>query len=326
MNYKYVVFCPYFGNFPNNFRLWLKSCSFNKNFKFIVFSDNKVDCVLPENVELYNLSFYEFKKKVQEKFDFKISLETPYKLCDYKPLYGFVFEELLGNCDYWGFCDMDLIFGDLKKFLPEEPYDKISNLGHFCLFKNTKLVRESFMLNSSSRINYKDILSSSVHFGFDEIGDYGINSILKENNFKIYPFELNVADVDCRSDDMTLVKFINDRFCFFKGKRIFSFKKGKIVEHLNRKNEVLNNEYAYIHFQKRKMNVLVDENVDSFIIAPHSFEKYTDINNKIITIYQKRKKLFNKVWFEFKIKALKNRFKRYIEIKSIILKKDDRRF
>ena len=144
MNYKYVVFCPYFGTLPTNFNLWLKSCSYNKDFLFIVFTNDETPYIKPDNVKIVVKTFDEFREEIQNKFDFKISLENPYKLCDYKPTYGFVFEEYLNNCTYWGFCDLDLVFGNLTKFLPKEDYDKISFLGHFCLMKNEKKITESF--------------------------------------------------------------------------------------------------------------------------------------------------------------------------------------
>ena len=138
MKYKYVVFCPYFGKLPKHFNLWLISCSYNKHFKFIVFTDDNVTYSIPKNVEIVQLSFDQFVQEIQKKFDFQISLCHPYKLCDFKPAYGYIFDKYLNNCKYWGYCDLDLIFGNLEKFLPTQEYDKISYLGHLCLMKNIK--------------------------------------------------------------------------------------------------------------------------------------------------------------------------------------------
>ena len=41
------------------------------------------------------MTFNELRKLIQSKFDFEISLEKPYKLCDFRPAYGFLFEEYL---------------------------------------------------------------------------------------------------------------------------------------------------------------------------------------------------------------------------------------
>ncbi len=146
MRQRYIIFSPYFGKLPINFNLWIKSCSYNKDFKFVVFTNDCVNCSIPKNVEIINLSFDEFKKIIQEKFDFPIALDNPYKLCDFKPVYGFVFSKMVRGYEYWGHCDMDLIFGDITKYFPSniEDYAKISYLGHFCMYKNNNTINQMF--------------------------------------------------------------------------------------------------------------------------------------------------------------------------------------
>ena len=41
--------------------------------------------------------------------------------------------------DFWGYCDIDLIFGNIRKFITDDildKYDKILSRGHFTLFRN----------------------------------------------------------------------------------------------------------------------------------------------------------------------------------------------
>ena len=68
MDYKYVVFSPYFGKLPDNFNLWLKSCLYNAEIKFIVFTDDNRQWDKPINVEIIKISFEDFKEKIQKKF------------------------------------------------------------------------------------------------------------------------------------------------------------------------------------------------------------------------------------------------------------------
>lgn len=37
----------------------------------------------------------DFRNKIQSKFDFKISLERAYKICDFRPAYSYIFQEEL---------------------------------------------------------------------------------------------------------------------------------------------------------------------------------------------------------------------------------------
>lgn len=124
----------YFGKLPNYFEFWLSSCKYNKTINFLLFTDDKTKYDYPDNVNVKYTSFEEIRKIIQSKFDFKISLDTPYKLCDYKPAYGYIFNEYLSKFNFWGHCDLDVIFGNLRKFLPEKilmNYDKIGKYRSF---------------------------------------------------------------------------------------------------------------------------------------------------------------------------------------------------
>lgn len=283
--YKQIVFCPYFGKLPNNFDLWSNSCSFNKNTKFVIFTNDNRNFDLPNNVEIIRMSFEELKNKIQKKFNFKISLNNPYKLCDYKPAYGYIFDEYIDNELYWGHCDLDMIFGDIEKFFPtNDDYDKISYLGHLCFYKNNEKVKKAFMLKGVSNITYFDIFSNDIHFGFDEIGDYGINKIMSLNNFLIYNYESYIADITCKKSGMVISVYDSksDKFHRLYGKRIFSFENGKIFSYdLSQDGIISKKEYAYIHFQKRKMINKVTH-CNDFIVTPFGFQDIEQINKKFI--------------------------------------------
>jgi hypothetical protein len=314
MDYKYIIFCPYFGKLPINMNLWLLSCSCNVDFYFIVFTDDVYNGKIPYNVNIINMSFDDFRKKVQSKFPFKISLEHPYKLCDYKVAYGYIFSDMLENCEYWGFCDIDLIFGDLKKFLPKESFDKISNLGHFCMMKNTKMHREAFMHLNDSTINYKDIFSTDFNFAFDELGEYGINNICSKLGFSIYPFELYCADITCDMPGMTLSILKDNRFTFDIKKRIFTFENGCVMANIVTDADILQKEYAYIHLQKRKMENTVSEK--DFMITPYGFYDNFRLTIREIKRLQKTHGFYLK-FLKNKFNGIKRRFKRAKKIRDL---------
>ena len=318
MKYKYELICPYFGQLPNNFQLWLESCKYNTDFHFIVFTNDNTKYNIPNNVDINILSFEDFKKKIQSKFNFRISLDNPYKLCDFKVTYGYVFEDIL-NCEYWGYCDMDLIFGNIKKFLPNKKYSKISHEGHFCLIKNNKKYREAFMSQGNSKINYITILSSKVHFGFDEIGEYGINKLFENNNYSIYSFEKHVADINCKFEGLNITSGNGGKYKTNFGKRVFEFNKGSIVGYNLHNAMIEKEEYAYIHFQKRKM--LIDINpkyIMKFLILHHSIEnKYDYVIDKMFIEEKQPKKKFNlKLNIKLKKKAILVRIKRKLFYKK----------
>ncbi|KAL7560551.1 hypothetical protein ACA910_001421 [Epithemia clementina (nom. ined.)] len=50
----------------------------------------------------------------------------PYTLVEYKPAYGYIFEELLKQLYYthWGYTDLDMVFGDLGRHIEEEEWSQ----------------------------------------------------------------------------------------------------------------------------------------------------------------------------------------------------------
>ena len=294
--YKYVIFSPYFGKLPSMFDLWAQSCGNNSQFLFLVFTDDVYNKPLPKNVQIKQMKFAELKSLVQSKFDFPISLKSPYKLCDYKPAFGYIFQDYLQDYTYWGHCDMDLIFGDMKKFLPQEDYDKISNMGHFCLYKNTPEILKAFMLSSGQKITYRDVFSSSTHFGFDEDDNYGINIIFKKQKLPVYQFDKYVADVSCLSHNFYLSRYKNPGFKLEYGARVFDINDGKVYAAVITSSGIEKQEYAYVHIQKRRLARLFNGTPKNYLITPSAFEPWQKINVDFIN----RRQINPSVWEKFK--------------------------
>ena len=164
-----VLISVYFGEFPSYFNLWLKSAQKNSNIDFFIYGDCDTSKYepLPENVFCFNISFEKMKEKIQSKFDFPITLPTPYKLCDYKPIYGFLFEDEIEDYKYWGHIDIDTILGDLTKFLPEKEYQKIYEFGHLCIYRNTRENNRRFMEKAGQ--DYRKVFTTSFITVFDEL-------------------------------------------------------------------------------------------------------------------------------------------------------------
>lgn len=242
MSYKIVVIIPYFGKFPSSFKTWIKSCENNKNIDWIIITDNDMENKYSTNIRVIKTNFEEICFKIQKKFDFKISLQKPYKLCDFKPAYGYIFYEYIKEYDFWGHCDMDMIFGDISFFITDEilrKYKKIMTKGHFTLYKNTKEINEIFK-KKNKYIDYKEVYSQNLNFGFDE---GAINYIFNKKD--IYNSELYI---DILPTGKYFINMLN------KNEKIFSYEENKIFSYSLEKGIVKKKEYLYIHFQKRKIN------------------------------------------------------------------------
>lgn len=310
---KIVFICPYFGKLPNTFDLWLKTCSENKTIDWLLFIDDKTQYKFPNNVKVSYISFSELKDKIKERYkNINVKIETPYKLCDYKPLYGDIFSEYISEYDFWGYCDLDCIFGNLRKFFTEEllnKYDRLLFLGHMSLYKNEKKINERYKIEWNGK-NYKNMLENASNMAFDEnYNDISINTIYRDNNFKIYKENI-YADISClsfyfRIVDNTKIKTKKEKK---NSSQLFLWNNGNLYSKKIVKNKIITKEYCYVHFQKRKVLVKINdiENCKSFIFRPNEFIEGNIFSIEDIKRNKKRCFIY-KQYFILKYKNLKNR-------------------
>lgn len=105
---KIIVIFPYFGILPPQYKMWRASVLCNESIVFLFFTDCEVE---PEkNIIVHKMSFDNFRQMVQEKFDFPIVLDHPYKICDYRPAFAFIFSDYIKDYDFWGWGDLDVVY------------------------------------------------------------------------------------------------------------------------------------------------------------------------------------------------------------------------
>ena len=62
---KKLLIVLWFGKFPNYFELYLDSCSHNRSWNWMIFTDQDVDeYSVPENVEIVRTRFSEIKARI----------------------------------------------------------------------------------------------------------------------------------------------------------------------------------------------------------------------------------------------------------------------
>lgn len=294
--YSIALIIPYFGKFDNIFPLWLKSCEVNNSIDFIIITDIKNKFEHPENVKFVKCSFSELKQKIQNLYDFRISLESPYRLCNFRPAYGEIFNDLIKNYDYWGFCDIDLIWGNLRALLPQEAiYDKIGTFGHLTMIKNTLENNRLYRYKEA----YKIAFTNNLPLFFDE---NTFNKICEKHNLKIY--DLKIADLYPRFKNHYIV---SERKKNVIRKNIFYWDEQKGLYSIQKTdNGFKKSEYAYVHFLKRPMKNKVST-TNSFYIVPNSM---INSNDDYKTLYKRYCKdgIFYAYWKNsFKWKNFKER-------------------
>lgn len=168
-----VIIICYFGKFPWYLDYFLHSCKYNLDVNFYIISDNKLSQdKVPLNVCAIQKSLNEIKEIASAKLGFKVGLEHPYKFCDFRPALACLFPEYIQGYDFWGYGDIDVIYGNIRTFITDElmsNYDVISVRhdflpGAFSLFKNNIKINELFKKSK----DYIKVFTDPKHYCFDE--------------------------------------------------------------------------------------------------------------------------------------------------------------
>lgn len=308
----------YFGKFDNYFNLWLESAAKNKTIDFLIITDQEIENIEKyKNIFVEKMSMDDLHRLIENKVGTKIYLKKPYKLCDFRPAFGEIFDEYLTEYKYWGHCDFDLIWGDIRSFLEENDYssfDRFLDRGHLTLYKNEKKINSLYKTKLKGTVGYKTIFKNAHNYLFDE-GNI-IKKICLNNNIKEFNDRL-CADIDViysrfrhAFEISDLTKNYNNQLFYYEDGHVFmSYEENGIIEE---------KEYIYIHLQKRKNLILDIKNSDSYYITNKGF--FSKDNKKISVDDFKKYNMF-----EGNEKELieKNRFEdsiKFSKFKSKILK------
>lgn len=284
MQVKINFIIPYFGKFPNYMQLFLNSCAYNPGFTWTIITDNRKSYQYPDNVRVVYKTFDEIRRVIRNKFDFNVALEKPYKLCDIRPMYGYLFPEYNVGFDFWGYCDVDMILGNLEHFITDEmlTYEKIFTQGHMTIMRNTAKMNELFMVPLDGNPYYEEVLMSEKSFNFDEdfMNRPNINSICRQEGIAIWE-ESTIADIYTKSSDF---RRVTENGFEKKSQNYYVWDGGKLYRQIKHGGIWNTEEYMYIHLQKRNMTVSILENPKTYKIIPNEFSrleiKISDIGHK----------------------------------------------
>jgi hypothetical protein len=172
--HKIILLIPYFGKFPEWSALFFESIKRNNTIDFYFFTDCDIENYQAPNIKYTKLSFLDYLKLVNRKNNLNFNPSNAYKICDLRPLFGALHNDVIENYDFYGWTDMDILFGDIRSFYNEEilgKYEVFSThngriSGHFSLFKNT--VKNKLMYKKIYR--WQEALAKKEFVGIDEHG------------------------------------------------------------------------------------------------------------------------------------------------------------
>ena len=291
MKLRIALIQPYFGTLPNYFPFALETYAHNATIEWHIFTDDRTPYAYPPNVSVTYTTLDRLKRRFQPYFAFPIALERPYKLCDYKPLYGHLFADQIKGCDFWGYFDPDVIFGDLGRFITEQvcqKYDKLCLRGHFSLFRNTPAVNLLYQSSVANCLYYKNVLSSERNWGFGE-RDNGVNAFFATRNLPVYT-ALPIADIFYLDYAMRLANGATDEREKAR-QSCFAYQQGKLYRYYSTGAGIRCEEFMYIHLMRRRMEVLCG-NTTEYLIYGNAFRKMEPITGGLLQSTNKNRPLY----------------------------------
>lgn len=167
---KIKIIVPWLGKLPNWYPQFCEVVSRNTNMEWeVVTSWDEIRSNVIRNIKIYP----------------PVNI-APRKICDYRPAFGSIFKDRLVGYDWWGWCDLDCVFGSFSNYLTEErleEYDLITDHpsivnGPFTVIKNSVKMRRLYQEHAQ----WENIFSSTEHVAFDE---KGFTDVIKASDAKV---------------------------------------------------------------------------------------------------------------------------------------------
>lgn len=174
MKNKFALISVFFGTEPFWMPAFVLSCRYNTDIDWLFFTNLPKPEFCPNNLKYFHFSLDDFNRLSSNKLLLKVNISSnyTYKICDFRPAFGEIFEDYLVEYDFWGHCDIDVVWGDIKKYLTQiemDKYDIVTSRvgrisGHFCLFRNESSVNSSYHWIPGIR----KMLTDRKHYAIDE--------------------------------------------------------------------------------------------------------------------------------------------------------------
>lgn len=177
---KILILVVWFGDLPPYFELFLETVKRNHSIDFLFITDASIGPHDAPNIRVNRTSLESFSRKASKKLRVDFAPDRSYKLCDLRPMLGVVCREEIADYDFFGWCDIDVLFSDLRTSYTSDLLSRFDVFsaqseilaGHLTLLRNTFRYRNQFRLY----LKWKAILETQEYINFDEVGLAGVLS------------------------------------------------------------------------------------------------------------------------------------------------------
>jgi hypothetical protein len=157
----------YINDLPHYAPLFFRSVELNPCIDVLLVVDRPPAINLPSNVIVKVISREDLLHRICTVTGLSIDSMTGHKLCDFRPLFPVIFRHELQDYEWWGHCDLDMMFGSLGPWIDSylsQQYDVFTasdsgTVGHFTIYRNT----EEVCLQMFSMLNSPGLRKLFIH-------------------------------------------------------------------------------------------------------------------------------------------------------------------
>jgi len=168
-----VVFC--IGPPPEWFSLFLATCASNPTISWQIYGDQLNGFSAAPNVSLRAMTIHDLVFRLRDRLNINLpdnaSESLSYKIVDFRPAIGVLFEQEIADFDFFGYGDIDVLYGDIRAFYTDAvlKHQVVSNhdrcvSGHLSLLRNEPAIRTAF----KRAHHWRDAFSTTRNLRFDE--------------------------------------------------------------------------------------------------------------------------------------------------------------
>jgi hypothetical protein len=147
-----LIIADYFGTWPKWFGMYLKSCELNPTVHWLIHTDCALPAQWPSNVTLIQMSQLDYMRRVCDRLRISFRPRNMYNICNLRPTFGVLYASEIRGYDFFGWSDIDVIYGHIRHFYTEEVLmrnvicssSRICT-GHLTLMRNRHWLRHAFL-------------------------------------------------------------------------------------------------------------------------------------------------------------------------------------
>lgn len=273
---RIALFIFYIGPLPDYFRYFSESFARNQDIDIDVylFNDQLSKADTSGHLKMIPMTLTQFNELASQKLEMPINVSWGYKLAELRPAFGIIFDDYLKNYSFWGYCDLDIIFGKISNFITEDillTYDvitasEIQLVGHFTLFRNNEIVNNLFRQTEDY---IKVFTDNSNQYDFDESCHRFYGHPLSFDELKKTDQTASMYDIVMNLKEKYNLKIYMNSMCREEPPLDLVYKNGIFYDVITQK------EFLYFHLVKVKLFYLFQFYLPPMKSLPNEFSIIT---------------------------------------------------